>query len=156
MEVDAFLADSVVSAEGKLYVQGGGWNVVYAPVLPFRFARIGVGMIIRIPYTATNQAHQFEIFLRDADGNELPLGEAPPGVETEDGKIRRIGGEFNVGRPPTLEAGDEQLVALALNLDSLQFDSANRYEVVIMLDGTEVKNLGFRLVAMQQMAPIVR
>ncbi len=109
MEVEAFLADSVVAAEGKLYVQGAGWNIVNAPALPYRLARAGIGLIVRIPYTATNQPHKFEIFMRDADGIEMPLAEAPPDVETPDGKIRRLGGEFNVGRPPTLEAGDELL-----------------------------------------------
>lgn len=57
MEVDAFLADSIVSAEGKLYVQGAGWNKIQATSFPFRHSRIGIGVIIHVPYTATNQVH---------------------------------------------------------------------------------------------------
>src|SRR5512133_183243 len=102
MEIDAFLADSIVSAEGKLYVQGAGWNMIYAGSFPFRHSRIGIGVIIHVPYTATNQTHHLEVHVEDSDGHVLPLGDAPPGVETEDGKISRLGGEFNVGRPPLL------------------------------------------------------
>lgn len=156
MEVEALLADSVVAAEGKLYVQGGGWNVLNVNQLPYRLARVGVALIVRIPYTATNQPHKFELFLRDADGSELPLGDAPPGIEAPEGKIRRLGGEFNVGRPPTIQAGDEQLIALAINVDGLQFERADRYEFVLELDGTEVKHLGFRVLQIPQVGPIVR
>ncbi len=156
MELEAFLADSVVAAEGKLYVQGAGWNIINVPQLPYRLARCGIGLIVRIPYTATNQPHKFELFLRDADGNELPLGDAPPGVEAPDGKIHRLGGEFNVGRPPVIEPGDEQLVALAINIDGLLFERSDRYEFVVELDGTDVKRLSFRILQIPQMGPVIR
>ncbi len=145
MEVDAFLADSVVSVEGKLYVQGAAWNILNTVNMPARQPRIGIGVIIHVPYTATNQLHKFEIYLLDADDNELPLGDSPPEAEESNGKIRRLGGQFNVGRPPTLQPGDEQLVALALNLDGLQFDRADSYRFVVELDGSREKFLPFRV-----------
>jgi hypothetical protein len=145
MEVDAFLADSVVSVEGKLYVQGAAWNVLNVTKLPARQSRIGIGIIIHVPYTATNQLHKFEVYLLDADDKELPLGDAPPEAEEPDGKIRRLGAQFNVGRPPTLQPGDEQLVALAVNLDGLEFDRADAYRFVVELDGSREKFLPFRV-----------
>jgi hypothetical protein len=145
MEVDAFLADSVVSVEGKLYVQGAAWNVLNVTKLPARQSRIGIGIIIHVPYTATNQLHKFEVYLLDADDKELPLGDAPPEAEEPDGKVRRLGAQFNVGRPPTLQPGDEQLVALAVNLDGLEFDRADAYRFVIELDGSREKFLPFRV-----------
>jgi hypothetical protein len=154
MEIEAFLADSVATAEGKLYVQGGGWNLVNVAQFPYRLARCGIALIVRIPYTATNQGHKFELFLRNEDGQELPLGDAPPGTEAPDGKIRRLGGEFTVGRPPMIQPGDEQLVALAINIDGLVFETPSRYEFVVDLDGTEVKHLGFRILQVPQMAII--
>ena len=93
--------------------------------------------------------------MRERGENELPLGDAPPGVEAPDGKIRRLGGEFNVGRPPTIEPGDEQLIALAINMDGLQFERADRYEFVLELDGTEVSSSAFGF-QIPQVAPIVR
>jgi hypothetical protein len=154
MQVEAFLADSVASAEGKLYVQGAGWNVINTATVPVRHARIGIGIIIRVPYTATNQMHKFEVYLLDADGQQLPLGDAPPGAGGSDGKIRRLGGQFNVGRPPALQPGDEQLVAMAINIDGLVFDRADSYKFVIELDGFPEKELPFRLYQVPQPEPI--
>jgi hypothetical protein len=154
VQVEAFLADSVASAEGKLYVQGAGWNVINTAKVPTRHPRIGLGLIIRVPYTATNQMHKFELYLEDADGNELPLADAPPGTEMPDEKIRRLGGQFNVGRPPTLQPGDEQLVAMAINLDGLMFDRQDSYKFVIELDGSREKELSFRVNQVLQPSPI--
>jgi hypothetical protein len=145
MEVDGFLADSVVVAEGKLYAQGAGWNTINVQSLPAVHDRVGIGMIIDVPYTDTNQEHQFSLHLETEDGEQLPLGDAPPGMETPDGRIRTIEGVFNMGRPPMLVAGDDQLIPLAINLNGLPFTAAGRYTFVIAVDGEEVKRLPFRV-----------
>jgi len=153
--VDAFLADSVVSPDGKLYVQGGGWTVINTPMLPWRQPRLGLAVLIKIPYgLATNDPHKLEVRLEDADSTVLPLGDAPPGA-TADGKVRRVGGEFTVGRPPGLLQGDEQLVAVAMNVDGLLFEKAGVYRFVIGVDGVDVKSLRFRVHLMVQPAPIL-
>ena len=154
MQVDAFLADSVVTAEGKLFVQGAGWDNINAPGFPYAHDRVGVGMVIRVPYTATNEEHRFVITLEDEDGAELPIGEAPPGVDTPDGKIRRIEGGFNVGRPPTLVAGDDQLIPLAINFNGLTFERPGRFTFVVQIDGTEAKRLPFRVHAIPSFGPM--
>jgi hypothetical protein len=48
-----------------------------------------------------------------------------------------------VGRPPTLPPGEEQLVALGVNIDGLVFDRADAYRFVIELDGSREKFLPF-------------
>lgn len=144
MEVNALLADSVVTAEGKLYVQGGGWTNLSGEI-PLRQDRIGIAILIYVPYTATNEEHELDISLQDEDGNEMPLGDAPPGVETVDGRIRHFKTHFNVGRPPTLPPGDEQAVPFGLNINRLRFDRATRYTFVIAIDGTPMKKLPFRV-----------
>lgn len=155
MEVEAFLADSVVTAESKLYAQGGGWNAITTLALPARHSRIGIGLIVRIPYTATNQPHRFELRLEDEDGGERPLGDAPPEAgESEQKSISRIGGEFNVGRPPNLYPGEEQLLPFAINLDGLIFERAGAYRFVLEIDGTEVKRLPFRVNQATQFGPV--
>lgn len=148
MEIDAIVADSAITAEGKLYLQGGAWYLISAPVLPLRVPRIGLGISIRVSWTDTNQVHNFEVRLQDADGQVLPLGDAAPGSGPEDGKIRRIGTAFNVGRPPYLQPGDDQLVPMAMNIDGLVFETAGRYEFVIAIDGEDVKHLPMRIVEM--------
>lgn len=156
MRVNAFLADSVVVAEGKMYVQGAGWDAIATPQIPVRHPRLGVGTLIRVPYTETNIQHAFEIRVEDADGHEIPLGDAPPGTKTVDGKIRRIGSAFVVGRPPMVTAGDEQTLPIAANLDGLLFDKGGTYRVVIAIDGQDIETLQFRIQVMAQVGPVLR
>ena len=152
IEIDAFLADSVVVAEGKIYAQGAGWNVINAARVPTRHDRIGIGFIIRVPYTATNQDHNFELRLEDADGSRMTFGDNPEG----EGRIEALGGQFNVGRPPTLKPGDEQVVPFAVNINGLSFEKAGNYRFVISIDGDDTKELPFRLMLIQQPRPIIK
>jgi hypothetical protein len=144
--VDAFLADSVAGpGDGKVYILGGGWNVLHTQSLPTRHPRLGIAVLVRVPYLlATNEAHRLEIHLEDADRAALPLGDAPSDTAS-DGKLRRITAEFAVGRPVGVEPGDEQVVPMAINIDGLIFERAGSYSFVIEVDGQEVKRLRFRI-----------
>ncbi|HEY2665413.1 MAG TPA: hypothetical protein VGK51_01100 [Actinomycetota bacterium] len=159
MNVDAFLADSVVSAEGKLYVQGAGWNTIYTTNFPTRHSRVGIGVLVRVPWMATNQTHTLDITIENADGHLINLSEAPagapPDVTSDNGQINRIRGNFNVGRPPALPAGDEQIVPIAVNIDGLVFDAPGAYSLVISIDGTELERLPLRIAFLVQMPQAV-
>jgi hypothetical protein len=145
--VDAFLADSVAGpGDGKLYILGGGWNVLHTQSLPARHPRLGVAVLVTVPYLlATNEAHRLELHLEDADRVALPIGDAPPEAATPDGKLRRLTAEFAVGRPVGVEPGDEQVVTIAINIDGLVFERAGGYSFVIAVDGQEAKRLRFRV-----------
>ena len=135
MRVDCFLADSVVSAEGKLYAQGIGWNAIAVAAFPAIHDRIGVGAVVHVPYTATNEAHSLEVRI-ERDGSVMTLapgGAVPEGLEPP----TTIRAEFNVGRPPQLAPGAEQLVCFAMNLNALRFEEPGSYEIVVTLDGTD-------------------
>jgi hypothetical protein len=150
MEIDAFLADSVVAAENKLYVQGAGWDSIYSAVFPARHPRVGVGILLRIPWTATNEMHTFSIRVEDADGQNLMLAAPPPGVQVPGGKIYDIRGQFNIGRPSLLGQGDSQIVPIALNLDGLEFPQPNTFNVVVEVDNKEMRRLPFHVRGMVQ------
>src|SRR5438477_533073 len=77
MDVDAFLADSVVVADGKLFAQGAGWNMISVQGLPAQHDRIGIGLIIAVPYTETNKEHAFSLHLETEDGDRRPSPPAP-------------------------------------------------------------------------------
>jgi hypothetical protein len=51
MKVRAFLADSVQSVDGKLYVLGAGWNRLAAGGFPARHDRVGIGVLLTINAT---------------------------------------------------------------------------------------------------------
>lgn len=135
MRVDAFLADSVVSAEGKLYAQGIGWNTINAVQFPARHDRLGIGLVVHIPYTETNQQHTLGMRL-EKDGEILCLNMGGEPDEAEP-RLTSIDVGFNVGRPPTLPAGAEQVIAFAVNLNLLVFPEPGAYELVLTIDGNE-------------------
>jgi hypothetical protein len=145
--VDAFLADSVAGpGDGKVYILGGGWNVLHTQSLPTRHPRLGIAILAKVPYLlATNEAHRLELRLEDSDRATLPLADAPPDTATSDGKVRHLTAEFAVGRPVGVEPGDEQVVGIAVNIDGLVFERAGPYSFVIDADGQEAKRLWFRV-----------
>lgn len=151
VEVDAFLADSVIVAENKLYVQGAGWDTIITASFPFRQSRIGVGVLLRVPWTATNKMHDFSVKIVDPDEHEIVLGLAPPGIELPEGQVRELRGQFNVGRPAMLHAGDSQVVPIAMNLDGLEFAEPNDYTVVIAVDDKPMRRLPVRVRPLVQM-----
>src|SRR3954454_9121363 len=95
--------DSAVAAEGKLYVHGGGWNMLTAASFPFVQSRIGLAVIVGVPYTSTNRDHTFDLRLLDQAGRPVPIG---PVIGTDEtGAVQRpigVGAQFNVGRPPQM------------------------------------------------------
>lgn len=98
-EITAFLSDSVETVNGKIYALGAGWNVITTVTLPAIHSRLGLGILIRVPYTATNETHRLEISLMDSDGMQIPLADDP----NESGKkLMKFGTEFNVAHQPTL------------------------------------------------------
>jgi len=156
--IDALLCDSAVVADGKLYVQGGGWNVLGSSEFPFVGPRLALAIVVTVPYHRTNQNHTFEVRLDNEDGRTLSIGpprtgEGPEGVP-EPG---RIGGQFNIGRPPTLHSGDTQVVPFAVNIDGQAFEAPGAYAFVISIDGTEMERIPFRIVSavQQTLRPVV-
>jgi hypothetical protein len=135
MEVDAFLADSVVAVQGKLYALGVGWNRIVVPTFPARHDRIGIGLLFRLPAGARNQRRRFDLRVEGPDGREIQLGTGPGGTG-------RLGGEFTAG------AADEQIVPIALNLSGMPLTEAGGYRFVVSLGGDDVKVLPFGVAQM--------
>ena len=147
--VDAMLCDSAAMADGKLYVQGAGWNIISSQQFPFVQARIGLAVVIGVPYTATNRNHELRIRLETEDGELRPLG-PPVGPPDESGVAQRammVGAQFNVGRPPLLQPGDRQNLPFAVNFDQLEFETGGAYAFALEMDGQEINRLPFRIVA---------
>ena len=153
MEVDAFLADSAELVQGKIYALGIGWNLIWTRQFPVVHPRVALGITVHVPYTATNQMHRVEIRLEDEDGNARQIGMAP-GPDGAPQPTTKLEAQFNIGRPPLLPPGDEQIAPLAVQFDQLQFDHAGAYSWVISVDGTEARRLPMRVSLIQQGMPI--
>jgi hypothetical protein len=104
MKVTMMLADHAEVAEGKLFINGGGWTVIGPGPVPFAIA-----LIIEVPWDRANTKHSFRLELLDSDGEAAT-------VETPDGTQPIVGeGEFEVGRPPGVKPGTPLAIPLALN-----------------------------------------
>jgi hypothetical protein len=131
IELDAFLADSVASVQGKLYALGVGWNRIAVGQFPARHDRVGIGLLVRIPAGSAVEVRRFELRLLGPSGQDLSLGAGP------DGPVQRIGGEFTTG------GDEEQIVPIALNLNGLPLPVPGDYRVVISMQGDDVKTLPY-------------
>jgi hypothetical protein len=143
--LDAILADSAAAADGKLYVQGGGWNMVNSDKLPVKIARVGLAAVVGVPYTQTNKQHRLGFVLLAADGQ----GVAPDGaLVPPDHEGLRIHGhaDFTIGRPPNLQSGDRQNIPIAVNIDGVSFAMPGLYSFVFTIDDHEINRLEFRVV----------
>jgi hypothetical protein len=145
MELTALLCNHAESINNLLYVSGGGIDRAFIPPGqpgPWQVS-LALAVSVEVPWTQTNQDHSVHITLQDADGKpvEVQKGPAP-----EDRQQFAVDLRFNVGRPPQLEAGESQTVALAVNIPVLPFEKLGQYAFVISVDGTEPRRLHYRLV----------
>ncbi|HLB39268.1 MAG TPA: hypothetical protein VJM84_02345 [Actinomycetota bacterium] len=126
MEVEAFLADSVQAAGGKLHALGIGWRVIQASAFPARHDRVGVGLLVRTEPSESG-GHTLRLSLLDPAGRPRPFG---------DGSAF----EAHFSSP-----NGEGTATLALNLDGLIFDAEGSYTFVLSIDGRETARLPFRV-----------
>ena len=102
MEATVLLADWAEAINGKLYIQGAGWNQFNAagPV------RCALAILITVGWNEANQKHRATIRLLDPDGRA---------VEAEPGNPVVLETEFEVGRPAGVQEGADLPVPLAVN-----------------------------------------
>ena len=132
MDVDYLvLADAAAAENGKHYIHGGGWDTIQATSFPAHHPALSIAVRFRIPWTDTNQPHEISIDVIDDDGNSiLP---APHVIQ------------MNVGRPPTIPAGEDQVVPVAFNFVGVRFDRPGHYAAVVRVDGDDRARAPFRV-----------
>ncbi|MEB3984250.1 hypothetical protein OQ968_23680 [Mycobacterium sp. 663a-19] len=143
MELTAILCNHAEAQNNLLYVAGGGIDRAIIPAgrsEPYTVS-VGLGIIIEVPWTATNQEHAVDVRLEDADGH-------PVEVETgsDEHEPFRTQFRFNVGRPRHLEPGETQSVAFAINIPVLRLEKLGTYVFTISVDDTVLRRLHYRLV----------
>jgi hypothetical protein len=124
------LADAAQIVAGKLYLMGGGWDVLTAnQALPVtRHCALAASYVI--PWTETNQRFNVEIVIVSDEGKELG----------------KISGQVEVGRPAGIPPGSEQRAQIAAEL-TLEFAQAGSYAIISSIEGREDLRTAFRVVA---------
>ena len=126
LEIDALmLADWAETINGKLYVQGGGWDRwLLAPNRPVEFA---IAASILTPWNLANQEQEFSIAIESEDGATVaPL----------------LTGSFTVGRPPNARPGQlfRSPITARVAMPKL---TAGVYRVVMNARGAAPKSVAF-------------
>jgi len=122
VRVTMLLADYAATAEGKLTVVGGGWNVTGPDPVPFAIA-----ILFEVPWHLTNEQQAFRLELIDPDGNGVvPMGGTDPVV---------IEGQFEVGRPPGVKPGSTFPFPLPINHPPLPLEPGGEYEWRLTVNG---------------------
>jgi hypothetical protein len=140
MDLDVLVADSVVVAEAKLYVQGGGWNMLSVGELPVRLARIGLGLSLRLGRSEVGAAHELLIRLVDPDG--VPFGLAGGADGKGDGLVIKLPGATGV----LPDFVSDIVIPQALNIDGLEFTKPGIHHFVFVFDGREVRRVSLSVV----------
>jgi hypothetical protein len=140
MDATLILCDYAEAINGKLYIMGGGWTI--CPPGP-RF--MAVAIRINVPWDETNNKHQLNLFLQDAEGNAVSLGEPPLPVEKN--------GEFEVGRPPGIPQGTEMDFTAVLGFINLPLASDAGYRWQLEINGEPAGHASFRTLPNQGVQP---
>lgn len=123
------LADAAQVVSNKLYLLGGGWDVltINRP-LPLTHP-VAIALSIRVPWNETNQKHDVEVE-----------------IGTEDGKtLATIGAQLEVGRPPGIRPGQDQRAQLAVNV-GLQIERPGIYVIIGRIAKQELARTYFNVV----------
>jgi hypothetical protein len=123
VRVDYLVLAEAAAVEGRHYIHGAGWDALLTPRFPVVHPIMSVAVRLRIPWTDTNQPHVLELDVADAD--EQSILREP------------VRGSVNLGRPPHLAPGSDQVVCLALNLVALQFARPGTYVVTLKVEGAD-------------------
>jgi hypothetical protein len=134
VEASVLLCDHAVVAEGKFYINGGGWDGVTSQTGPMTLA-----ILIRVNWDETNNRLPLKVCLVDEDGNSV----TQPGPEGAD-IVVEARGEFEVGRPPGTKRGSTVTTPLAIPFAPMKLEPDRGYEWRVEIDGNTITRAPFR------------
>jgi hypothetical protein len=120
------LADSGEAINGKVYLLGGGWNVLNLPALPQEWT-FAIALGLDISWDETNQTHQLSLQVQGPDGDQL-------------------GEEFTLqletGRPAGALVGQDQRLSLSFTALAT-FNQSGPHAVVVKRADEEIGRTRF-------------
>jgi hypothetical protein len=123
------LADAAQITGGKLFLLGGGWDVLTVS-RPFPVTqRCAVATSFRVPWNETNTRRGIEIRVVTEDGVELV----------------KVDGQVEVGRPAGIPPGSDQRAQITADM-TLRLEAAGTYSVIASVEGVEGARTLFRVV----------
>jgi hypothetical protein len=131
VDVNILLCDAAHEVGGKLYVLGGGWSLLHLPRTPTNMA---LAMKIEVPWDQTNRAIKIQAALRDADGQDVDIGQGPIVAS----------GDVTVGRPAHVKPGTPIDLPIAMQFNGIALEPGG-YVWELEIDGHVEARVGFRV-----------
>ena len=129
MDIDFLtLADGAQVVGDKLYMLGGGWNLVKVPRFPAQHA-MAIAVGISVDWAETNLRHTFKIELRKEDRAQT---------------LAAVAGQFEAGRPAGIQAGTTQKVLMAFSV-SVLLENPGQFSVHLFLNDRDEKRQEFHV-----------
>ncbi len=125
----ALLADAVQASRGKLFILGGGWDVLTVRTFPARHPSMGIGLRLRVPWGWPGDTLQLDVELQDQDGASVLPGTLKAPVP--------------VRRPAHLPEGQDVSLVRALTFTNVVFRKEGAFSFVISVDGDVKERLRF-------------
>lgn len=97
------LADDAIALNGKVYIHGGGWDTILAPVFPTTIARIALVFMIAFEPLELQQAHLVTVRLQDQDGQPFGDIEAKTYMQPAQGPFGTLGSATFATQVVTIE-----------------------------------------------------
>jgi hypothetical protein len=120
-DVTLLLADSAQVAEGKLFVLGGGLQLIGPLPQP-----VSIALIIHSPWDRAEIQHDWMLELLDQDGIPVMHNEQPV----------TVAGTYQAHRAVGIVAGSPLLVPIAINFSALPVQPGGRYTWRLAINGT--------------------
>jgi len=133
LDASVLLCDFAEAVNGKLYIQGAGWNTLAADTP----ASLAVAVLVEVPWDQANRKHQLKLDLLNEDG-VAPTGEG-------DEPLFHVQGELEVGRPAGVRPGSTLNIPLGIrfNVPGL---SVGGYRIELSIDGTPIRSASFTVI----------
>lgn len=139
IEATILLCDFAEAINGKLYMMGAGWNVLFAVNQP---VNTSIAVLVEVPWDETNRRHQLSVELLTDDGEPVE-GQGQPVVAR---------GEFEIGRPPGVKPGSSFNAPFVWTFNSLVL-AAGSYAWHVAIDVQPIARRAFVVTFPPGMAP---
>ncbi len=126
----AMLADAAQVQGGKLYILGGGFEMIRATRLPVVHRNLNLAMIVEVGADERNQDLDLVIDLVDEDGKAL-------GVQAK--------GRLRVKDQPNLPPGAESIVPFVIPFYNVRFPEAKGYTFIVRHGESEIGRIRLRV-----------
>ena len=118
--ISAMLADAATFFNGKLYIHGGGWDILVVRQFPAAHPSMALALLLSADASEAPGTGELRVQLVDEDGNDVGVGAA-------------VGMGIALG--PLHKPGQRNLAPIAIPFNGIRFEQPGTYEFRLFWNG---------------------